>query len=80
MHILEERLPLDGGDSRSVGVSALLCGWPRTGRGAIRACSAVDIHGYLQSCGGSIGCTLGILSWHSIRSVCLRLSLRPVRR
>ena len=24
MHILEERLPLDGGDSRSVGVSAVV--------------------------------------------------------
>ena len=79
MHILEERLPLDGGDSRSVGVSAVV--WlAQEGRGTIRVCSAVDTHGYLQSCGGSIGCTLGILSWHSIRSVCLRLSLRSVRR
>ena len=75
-----EGLRLDGGDSRNVGVSALWCGWPRKGRGAIRVCSAVDTHGYLQSCGGSTGCTLGILSWHSIRSVCLRLSLRPLRR
>ena len=42
-----EGLRLDGGDSRNVGVSALWCGWPRKGRGAIRVCSAVDTHGYL---------------------------------
>ena len=79
LFLRSERLPLDGGDSRKVGVSAL-CGWTRRGKGAIRVCSAVDTDGYLQSCVGSIGFAVGILSWHSIWSVCMKLSLRPARR
>ena len=80
LFLRSERLPLDGGDSRKVGVSALLCGWTRRGKGAIRVRSAVDTDGYLQSCVDSIGFAVGILSWHSIWSVCMKLSLRPARR